>query len=214
MNWNHTCAALLLAAAIVSAGCSLSTPYPNRAIFTINPGVPQASAAATQPANPALQNITLRARRIIPVPPFGGTAFVYRTTPNRLETDYYNAFAASPGDLITARLVEYLRDTHLFAAVADSNAGISQQWSLEGRLQDLAVDATDPADPKAVITLQFVLLDERDPAPRSLLERTYTERVALRTNDAAGAAEGWSIACRRIFDRLAQDLSEVNSPGQ
>jgi hypothetical protein len=191
-------------AAMLTAGCSLSAPYPNRALFTINTGVPE--AAASKPAN---SDVALRVRRIIPVPPFGGTAFVYRTGPNKLQTDYYDAFAAAPADLISAQLVVWLRGTHAFEAVVDSNAGMPHQWALEGRLQDLSIDTSDGKGPRAAVTLEFVLLDDRDPAPRPLLERVYTEAVPLKGSDATAAAEGWSAACRNIFARLSADLAGV-----
>jgi ABC-type uncharacterized transport system auxiliary subunit len=191
-----------VAAVILLAGCSLSTPYPDRALFTINVGTPDAGAS-----KPAPSDVTLRVRRIIAVPPFGGTAFVYRTGPNKLQTDYYDAFAAAPADLISAQLVMWLRGTQQFAAVMDSNAGAVHQWALEGRLQELAIDTSDGKQARAVITLQFVLLDDRDPAPRPLLQRVYTEIVPLKGNDAAAAAEGWSAGCRSIFARLSADLA-------
>jgi ABC-type uncharacterized transport system auxiliary subunit len=182
-------------------GCSLSTPYPDRALFTINAGTPETAAEKA-----SASDVTLRVRRIIAVPPFGGTAFVYRTGPNKLQTDYYDAFAAAPADLISAQLVQWLRNSHQFASVMDSNAGMPHQWALEGRLQELVVDTSDGKQARAVITLEFVLLDDRDPAPRVLLERTYTEAVAIPSTDAKAAAEGWSAACRKIFGRLSADL--------
>ncbi|MGN6367844.1 MAG: ABC-type transport auxiliary lipoprotein family protein [Phycisphaerae bacterium] len=189
----------------VVAGCSLSTPYPNRALFTINVGAPGAGGggAATGPAG---KDVALRVRRIIAVPPFGGTAFVYRRGKNQLQTDYYNGFAAAPADLITAQLVEWLRAEHLFSAVADNNSGVGHQWALEGRLQELVIDTTG-GTPRAVVTMEFVVLDDRDPAPRPLMERTYTEGVSIKGEE--GAAAAWSAACRRIFERLSGDLAGV-----
>jgi len=196
---------VMMVVGMVVAGCSLSSPYPNRALFTINAGAPDAKGEAEV----ARKDVALRVHRIVSVPPFGGTAFVYRPGKNRLETDYYDAFAAAPGDLVTAQLVEWLRGTNMFAQVLDNNSGMSHQWALEGRLQELAVDTSDAKSPRAVMTLQFVLLDERDPAPRPLLERVYTEAVPLTGSDAAAAAEGWSAACRKIFERLSADLAGV-----
>lgn len=188
----------------IVAGCSLSTPYPDRALFTINAGKPEAGVEKG-----TASEVRLRVRRIIAVPPFGGTAFVYRTGPNKLQTDYYDAFAAAPADLITAQLVEWLRGTNQFAAVVDSNAGMPHQWVLEGRLQEMSIDTSDGKQARAALTMEFVLMDDRDPAPRPLLERTYTEAVPMSGSDAKAAAEGWSAGCRKIFSRLSADMAGV-----
>jgi len=190
-------------------GCSLSTPYPNRALFTINPGTPeQTEQAASAPAG-AAHHIVLRVRRIIAVAPYDGTAFVYETGPHRVETDYYDAFAAPPADLLTEELVQWLRATGICAGVTDGRGSVASQWALEGRLQELAVDTSDASKPAAVMKLQLVLLDETGVVPVVILDKVYAERSSLSATDAKSAAEGWSAACRAAFREFSADLAAV-----
>jgi hypothetical protein len=188
-------------------GCSLSAPYPNRAMFTINPGPPeQTEQAASAPAG-AAHHIILRVRRIIAVAPYGGMAFVYQVGPHRVETDYYNAFAAPPADLLTGELVQWLRTTGICADVTDGSGTMASQWALEGRLQELAVDTSDASKPAAVMKLQLVLLDETGVVPVVILDKVYSESVSISATDAKSAADGWSAACRAAFTQFSVDLA-------
>jgi len=197
----------LFICAITTANCGLNTPYPSRALYTLNvdPPVP-----ATPPHEQ--KDVTLRIRRIVAVAPFNGQAFVYRMSANSIRTDYYNTFAAPPADLVTSELVQWLRASKLFTAVVDSGATLHHQWVLEGRIQDLSIDMSNPAKAQAVVTMQMLLLDDSSAVPRVLFDKSYTERAPITSADPVSASAGWSITCGRVFNRIADDLSGVSLP--
>ena len=146
------------------------------------------------------------------MPPYGSVSFVTRSAANRIAFDYYNSFAASPSDLVTGELVQWLKTTNTFTVVTDGSGGMTHQWALEGRLQDLAVDATNPAAPEAVLTLELIVLDDSGAVPRRLLEKTYTEHCPIPSTAPRAAAEGWSKACHNAFEKFSADLSHVGTP--
>jgi ABC-type uncharacterized transport system auxiliary subunit len=196
---------LILTACALAAGCSLSTPYPSRALYTLNVSAPASEA------HPIPKPITLRVRNLIAVEPFNGLNFIYRTAPTSITADYYNAFAAPPADLLTVQLVQYLRATHTFATVTDASGSATHQWVLEGRLQDLSIDVATPSKPEAILTLQIVILDESGPITRVLFDHTYTERTPLpaAAPPPANAAAAWSTCAHSLFQHLATDLTTL-----
>ena len=189
----------------LAAGCSLSTPYPGRALYTLNVAAPSVPENA-QPPKP----ITLRIRRFIAIEPFNTQSFIYRTGANSITSDYYNTFAAPPVNLLTSELVLYLRAAHTFETVADSNATLAHQWLLDGRLQDLSIDVTDPKSPQAVLTLQVVVMDESGPNTRVLMDKPYTQRVPISSSAAPDAAAAWSTCAQKIFQQLTTDLTALS----
>jgi ABC-type uncharacterized transport system auxiliary subunit len=197
---------ILVASCALAASCSLSTPYPGRALYTLNVAAPSALENAPPP-----KPLTLRVRRFIALEPFNTENFIYRTGANSVTSDYYNTFAAPPAELLTSALVQYLRAAHTFETVADSNATLPHQWVLEGRLQDLSVDVTDAKNPQAVLTLQVVVMDESGPNTRVLMDNPYTQRVPISSSSAPNAAAGWSTCAQKIFQQLTTDLAALSA---
>jgi ABC-type uncharacterized transport system auxiliary subunit len=195
---------LLAASCALAASCSLSTPYPGRALYTLDVAAPTALENAPPP-----KPLTLRVRRFIALAPFNTENFIYRAGANSITSDYYNTFAAPPAELLTAQLVQYLRAAHTFATVADSNATLAHQWLLEGRLQDLSIDTTDPKNPQAVLTVQVVVMDESGPNTRVLMDHAYTQRVPIASSAAPNAAAAWSTCAQKIFQQLTTDLTAL-----
>ena len=174
LMWRGALVSLLAVGALSLAGCGLSTPYPSRALYTLSATAPET------PTHPqAHKDITLRVRRIVAIAPFNATSFDYRDSATSIRTDYYNTFAATPADLLTAQLTRWLSASHIFAAVVDSGVNLPNQWALEGRIQELSVDVSHPQKPQAVITMQLLLLDESGVVTRVLSDKTYTERTDL-----------------------------------
>jgi ABC-type uncharacterized transport system auxiliary subunit len=199
--------AVIAALTFATAGCSLHTPYPSRTLFTISAGEP----APTQIVPAADKKpINLRIRRLIALPPFNTTSFLYRTGPDTIAADYYNTFAAPPADLLTVDVVEWLRQTGLFAAVTDANSSGSHQWALEGRVVTLAIDGSNAAKPEALLTLHIMIWDESGPTARIALDQTYTARAPVSPNDAAHAAAAWGADCRTVFSALLHDLQAAH----
>ena len=103
----------------VAAGCGdiLKQPYPAKEYFGIDPGVPESpttrpasenaaadGGASTRPT--AADAVLVRSVRIIP--PFDGSAFVYRDGANQYASDYYVNWIAAPASLMTGGLTEWL----------------------------------------------------------------------------------------------------------
>ncbi len=200
----------LLAASIICSlfpACNLSTPYPSKSLYIINTTAPDRPLP-----QPRHKDITLRIRRFIALPPFNDEAFVSRLGPNSLRRDYYNVFAAPPADIITSDLIQWLRAAQSFNAVIDASSATPHQWVLEGRIQDLSIDMSDPPHPQAVIALQILLLDDSGAAGHILLDKSYTERVPVASADPSAAAAGWATACSKVFSRITDDLNTVILP--
>jgi uncharacterized lipoprotein YmbA len=85
--------ALVVAAAVVLAGCSVTRPSPVKQTFLLDPPMP-AAVVKTQPSSLRMGTVTVGA-------PFRGRGFVSRESELRYESDFYNEFFVPPATMIS-----------------------------------------------------------------------------------------------------------------
>jgi hypothetical protein len=213
-------AALLLP---LAGGCGdlLKQPYPAKAFFGIEPGVPDVSAVAPAPStapasyiNPDA-NVVATARPtgggvmlVRPVrmaPPYDGLAFVYRDGPATYTSDYYANFIAQPSALLTGGLTDWLDRAGPLPVVATGSA-LRPDLVLDGAVTRLVVDRTDRARPKAVLTARFFLTRETASGTVVVSDTSYAAEVPATPDTPAGYADAWGRAWRQVLQRLTEDL--------
>jgi cholesterol transport system auxiliary component len=184
---------------LAAAGCVRGTrPAPDLTYLDISPG----SAPVT---NGSSQEVLLL-RRLDVQSPFDDRRFHYRTGPGTYETDYYVRFVASPSDLLTDRLEEWLNESRIFHAVVESGSSAEYRYILEGEILELYGDYTKPQQAAAVIEADFVLVDDRVGAGRIVFEKQYRQTVPVVPSDARILAASWGEALRGVFLKLVEDL--------
>ena len=195
---------LLALLPVLASGCS-SQPFPNKALFVIDPGQPPK-------VYPQVCAATIQVQRVRVASPSDAQTFLYRREGSRYETDYYNGFIAPPERLLTGTLIDWASRTGLFGAVVDSGSGLTHRYVLEGMVSAMYGDYSDPKAAKAVVTVQFFLIDDKALDARIVFNKTYkaTPPIAGPAPDAMATAV--SGAYRSILTSLTEDLSHVKFP--
>lgn len=189
----------ILAACLALSGClNLQKPVLEKRYYNIQP---QRAQAKGYP----LCGSALRLQRLRVSPRFTGRELVYKTESGLYESDFYNAFFIPPADMLTQDLLDWLGKANLFAHVVDPSSLVETDLTLEGAVNSLYGDYSQ-SPPRAVLEMQFFLLDQNAFGDAILLSKDYSESVALRGHDPKDLVNALQDAARDIFARLEGDL--------
>ena len=199
-------AAAALGAALSLTGCSLSRPPLERSTYAFGATREGAPAAQAKP-------VTVRVRPFRAAAPYGGREFLYRTRDGQLVADFYHAFPAAPGELVTNATTQWLRSAGVFVAVLEPGLTVDAPYALEGSVVALYGDLADPRGPAAVLEVQVYLV-RATPAGRELaFDQRFAERVSVTEATPQALAQGYNQALARILARLERELAAVDLRG-
>lgn len=133
---------------------------------------------------------------------------MYRTNDVRYEGDYYNEWFVLPNAMITQQVMIWLKEAGPFQYVRDSSGPLPATHMLEGTLTALYGDyRASPA--KAVLAVQFFLLQETSPQVEVLWHQEYRKEVEVREQKPEALLSGWNEALRLILSALDEDLART-----
>jgi cholesterol transport system auxiliary component len=183
-------------------GCTtLSKNYPQRNYYILN--------VSNQERNVSpVSGTVLEVQRFEISPSFAGTEFVYRKGDLSYQSDFYNQFFRAPGLLITEQVRKWLSESGPFKYVVDSTYG-QPNYILEGNVMELYGDFRASNTPKAVLGIQFFLIDETPVNPKIIFQNNYQREVALSSNSPGELVKGWNEALKQILTALDEDLRKV-----
>ena len=81
---------------------------------------------------------------------------------------------------------------------------------MEGNVNELYGDYRASGTPKAVLGIQFFLIDETYSNSRIIFQKNYHGEVALKNNSPETLVEGWNNALGQILTDLKEDLMKLN----
>lgn len=142
-------------------------------------------------------------------PAYDTTQFIYRTGSASGRQDYYNRFFAPPGRLVSTAAREWLSEAGVFAHVLGGSSGADCRFRLEGHVSALYGDYSSDGKPKAVLAVQFFLLDRRSTGPGITLSKTYRRAKKLSGDGPATLVGGWNAALEEILKELEGDLQKA-----
>lgn len=179
----------------------------------IGKATPQVTTYAIEPSPPSLaaerHGETLRMGTVRVAPAFSGKALVVRVDEVRYMADFYNAFIAEPGDLLGARIAEWLDRAGPFKTVAQPGTRTPASYVLEATVTELYGDFRPGRVPTAVMTVQFSLVDLRERTLKARLERTIGRRIALTEASPEALVRGYGLALGEILGELAPLLIDA-----
>ena len=193
--------ALVVAAGLVLAGCSVTRPSPVKQTFLLDPPMP-AVVAKTQPSALRIGTVTVAA-------PFRGRGFVSREGDLRYETDFYNEFFVPPATMIGELTGRALERAKVFALVAPSSSPADADWILDAFVTSLFVDARDPAKMVADVDITYYLF-RSDGGGMPVWTQTYRQRAALSAPTASAYGAALNVALGQVFADLSRDLAAAN----
>lgn len=187
-------------------GCTtLNKNYPQRNYYIFN--------VSTQQRNLfPVSGTVLEVPRFDISPSFAGTEFVYRIGDLSYESDFYNQFLRLPASLITGEARKWLSESGPFKYVVDSTYG-QPTYILEGNVNELYGDVRTSNTPKAVMGIQFFLIEETSANPKIIFQNNYRREVALSTKSPGELVKGWNEALQQILTALEEDLRKVQLVG-
>ena len=196
--------ALVVAAALVLASCSVTRPSPVKQTFLLDPPGP-AAVAKTQPSSLRMGTVTVGA-------PFRGRGFVSRESELRYETDFYNEFLVPPATMIAELTARALERAKAFAAVLPANSSADTDWILDAFVTSLYVDARDPGKMIADVEISYYLFRGEGGTGMPVWTQTYRQRAPLAATSAQAYAAALNVALAQVFADLARDLAAANLP--
>lgn len=194
-RWFVACVALTFAA------CSIGKPVPQATTYVVTPPMPATRTAA------APRSETLRVGNVRVAAPFAGNALVYRADDVQFTADPYQAFLADPAAMLGSQIAAWLDRAGPFAGVAQPGSSRIAPYVLEATFTELYGDFSPGKPAAAVMTVQFVLVDQTGSRSRTAYERTFSRRVELAQATPDALVRGYGQALSEILEELASDLA-------
>lgn len=169
--------------------------------------MPMVETAKPLAESPLFAAAKLRAVRVSE--PFDARTFIVRRGNTEFTADYYHSWLRAPQDLIRAQTARYLQSANLFTAVHDTGSGTSAPLGIEGIVDELYLDYTDPQQPAAVVTMRLLVTDERSPTFTPLFSARQSIRAPL---PPSAPADALTDALTRVLAALTLDLSNATLP--
>ncbi len=146
---------------------------------------------------------------------FNRTELTYRTAEMSLESDYYRRYIVPPETMVTEETRRWLQASRVFSQVLDATSRANAQFSLEGNLSALYGDFRPELAPgpfKAVMEIQFVLIDERRANNTVVLHQSYRSEQPIAGARTDLLIQGLNLAMKDILTRFESDLRKTLPP--
>jgi len=137
--------------------------------------------------------------------------FNYRVGPDEFISDYYNQFYRPVGVLVTNEIYKWFSSTGLFKDVLPVNNLINSKYILDSKIVDIYGDYSNPVDPRAVLNMQFFLVDDSSDIAKLVYSNVYNQSVAISSRTPGALVEGWNEALKNILKQFETDLSNINN---
>lgn len=197
---------LALGLTLGAAGCGvLKREYPEREQFVLEVAPPPSS-------DPPVGRAVLGVQRFRAAPLVAGTSFVYRTSDQVFESDFYNVFWTPPAAMVASATGRWLRASGLFRDVVEPGSLAPRTYALEGAIDELYGDYRSPGAPAAVMGLRFALLDVQGKEPQVLFHKDYTVSHPITAGTPSALAAGWNEELGEILAALQVDIRSAVRP--
>jgi uncharacterized lipoprotein YmbA len=191
---------VLACAAVAFTACSIGKPIPQPTTYVVDPPISVAAeSVARRPETLRMGNVRVAA--------YAGYALVYRLDEVQYTSDPYHAFIAEPGAMLGNRMAVWLDRVGPFKTVTQPGSVTPAQYVLEATVTELYGDFREGRRPAAVMTVQFVLIDEAGASPKVVQERTIASRVELPHASPDALVRGYSKALAEILSQLVPEFS-------
>ncbi len=198
----HIRIAMAMALVFAASGCvNLKQPAVEKRYYNVEANRPAQ-------ANRTAADAVLKVRRLRVSPSYSGKGLVYKSGPSAYESDFYNAYFIPPSDMLTQEVMDWLAATGVFSHVVDPSSLVQADLTLEGVVNAIYGDyASTPG--KAVLKMQFFLIDESRPERAIVFAKDYDREEDLYTDSPARLinAQGENLAS--ILKELESDLRQA-----
>ena len=184
--------------ALVLAGCE--SPVKERHTFVLD--VERAEMLAG-----AENELVLRVNRFSALSPFKYKDLVYRKSDLEYETDYYYQFLIQPEDMVMRQVYDWFSDAGMFGNVLRWDDTLEATHAINGYITLLYGDFSDESSFKAVMEVEFTLVDLRGDKPQRGIEKTYHAEMAFDSREASSLIHGYGQCLEEIMAALEMDVA-------
>jgi ABC-type uncharacterized transport system auxiliary subunit len=110
--------------------------------------------------------------------------------------------------MFTEEIRKRLAVSGLFKHVVDPSSLLDSTYILEGAVTALYGDYRVSTAPKAVLEIQFLLLQETDVSPKIIFQGQYHKEEPLKGNTPDALVKSWNEALSQILTEFENDLKE------
>ncbi len=108
--------------------------------------------------------------------------------------------------MLTEEIRKRLAVSGLFKHVVDPSSLLDSAYILEGAVTALYGDYRVSTAPKAVMEIQFLILQETAGSPKIILQRQYHKEEPLNGNTPDALVKSWNTALNQILTEFENDL--------
>jgi cholesterol transport system auxiliary component len=196
----HTLLFCILSIVLVASACVKLGGKPlDKHYFQISTDRPGEPTTTTD-------DLVLKVRRLSVSDLYNTRELIYRETGGRIDSDFYNMFFVTPGNMLTTELRTWLRDSGLFRYIIEPGSMVVPDLTLEGVVNALYGDYSNDV-PVAVVEMQFFVVDESTAENSIIFSNTYTQRIPLKQAVPQQLVQAMSSGVQTIFANLEKDLA-------
>ena len=196
-----TILSILLSILIFSISCGqLKRSYPARNFYTLEVGQLENNLSSGKEY--------LKIVRVRLNPEYFHQDFNYKVAENQFQSDFYNQFYKPVDQIVFAELYKSLSNSGIFKQVLPPNSIIESNYYIYVNIVDIYADFTGPT-PKAVLNMQFFLINESNGMPRLAYTNVYNHETVLADSLPATIVNGWNEELKAIFTQFQNDLSSL-----
>jgi cholesterol transport system auxiliary component len=145
-------------------------------------------------------------RRFDAAPGFGSGELAYRIGDHAFESDYYHLFLQPPGGLVAEQARRWLSRSGLFGAVVNPGSEVLPTQVLEGNVTKLYADFHPSVSPRAVMVVEFFLLEAGESQTTVVFHEEYEASHPLRAQSGAAVVEAHNQCLTEILRKFEADL--------
>ena len=188
---------------ILTAGClGISQPYPDITMYSIH--------LEREPSQSKEEGaLALKMKKVYVSPRFESKSLVYKTSNHVYETDYYNRFMIAPSTMVTEQVSQWLASSPKIRYLADSRFAREVDYTLEGKVLELYGDFRNEGNPKAVLTVEMVLLDEKESPPKAIIQEIYNQEILLNEASVSELIAALNQGFENIMQEFESDLGII-----
>jgi len=164
-------------------------------------------ARRSDPARTPAPGTVLRVRRFRASERADSVEILTRTAGGAWQPAFYDRFLVSPSEMLMGETTKWLTEAGLFGNVTPSPLYVEPTHYLEGNLVAIHRDETDPANQKAVLEVQFFLIDDVEDPARILFQLNLRKEVPVTADTAqalvAALNEALTQALRELEEKIA-----------
>jgi len=191
---------LVLTLALAGSACVKLGGKPlDKTYFRINP-------VRTADPQTAPSDVILKVRRATVSDLYNTRELVYQMDGGRIESDFYNMFFVTPGNMLTTELRKWLAASNRFRNIIKPGSMVVPTLTLESTVNALYGDYAG-GQPAAVVNMQFFVVDESTPTNDIVFAKTYRQRIPMSQPDPQELVKAMTRAVQTIFTELELDLA-------